>query len=197
MRKTSQEFRRENVRKLFDKVLSNEKIILSPLSINIFESLDDDFTNVDLSFAEKTLDVENIITLKQTKAKGFIDGLFLSLHEKYSKQYNSLEKIKLVDIMVNPIMKASTTRGSDAKTSVILRVEVKTHGISEFEHESRSMIYSSFVSSLAAFQFYINCQKTFEKIKLIVTDAENRNRGDIVQGCLSDLSVLTSVNTYG
>ena len=79
---------------------------------------------------------------------------------------------------------------------VILRVEVQNHGISEFQHESRSMIYSSFVSALEAFQFYINCERTFDKIKLAVEDASERNRGDIIQACLADLSKLTEVNTY-
>ena len=58
------------------------------------------------------------------------------------------------------------------------------------------VIYSSFISSLEAFQFYINCQRTFEKIMLAVEDARERNRGDIIQSCVADLSKLTEVNTY-
>lgn len=196
MKRTPEEFRREGVKRLFEKILKNGKTTLSPVSIDITESLDDDFTTVDLVFTDKTLESENKIHLQQIKAKGFVDGLFLGLHKNYSDKYSSLDKIKLVDIMVNPIMKASTKRGSDAKTSVVFRVEVESHGISEFQHKSRSMIYSSFVSALEAFQFYINCQRTFEKISLAVEDAKQRNRGDIMQECMSDLSKLTEVNTY-
>ncbi len=196
MQKTSQEFRRESVKELFDRILGNEKTSLAPLSINISESFDDDFTTVDLVFTEKTAQSSKTIKLEKVKAKGFVDGLFLGLHSNYAHEHKSLDKIKLVDIMVNPIMKASTSRGSDAKTSVVFRVEVKSHGISEFQHKSRSMIYSSFVSALEAFQFYINCEKTFHKIKFAVHDAQSRNRGDIVQRCLTDLSKLTEVNTY-
>ena len=58
------------------------------------------------------------------------------------------------------------------------------------------MIYSGFVSALEAFQFYINCERTFHKIQVIIEDATLRNRGDIVQSCLTDLSKLTEVNTY-
>ncbi len=196
MKKTPQEFKRESVKHLFDKILKEGKTTLSPTLINISESLDDDFTTVDLAFTEKTSEIESKIHLQEIKAKGFVDGLFLGLHRNYSDNYNSLDKIKLVDIMVNPIMKAPTKRGSDAKTSVVLRVEVENHGVSEFQHESRSMIYSSFISSLEAFQFYINCQRTFEKIMLAVEDARERNRGDIIQSCVADLSKLTEVNTY-
>ena len=196
MRKTPQQFRRESVKELFNKVLGENKTELSPLSINISESLDDDFTTVDLMFSEKSNHSVKIIDSKEIKAKGFVDGLFLGLHEQYAEKYKSLDKIKLVDIMVNPIMKAATVRGSDAKTAVVFRVEVQDHGVSEFQHESRSMIYSSFVSSLEAFQFYINCERTFHKIRMAAEDASQRNRGDILQSCMTDLSKLTEVNTY-
>ena len=185
MLKTPQEFKRDNVKTLFDKVLGETKTKLTPLSISISEG-----------FQEKSSSQEKIINLRELKARGFVDGIFLGLRQTYCKDYHSLDKIKLVDLMVNPIMKASTARGSDAKTSVIFRVEVNNHGISEFQHKSRSMIHSSFMSALSAFQFYINCERTFYKIKLAVADASARNRGDILQSCLSDLSVLTEVNTY-
>ena len=143
MLKTPQEFKHENVKKLFEKVLRGTKTELTPISISISESFQDDFTSVDLQFSEKTSENQEIISLPGLKAKGFVDGLFLGLHKRYSEKYHSLDKIKLVDLMVNPIMKVSTIRGSDAKTSVVFRVEVNGRGISEFQHESRSMIYSS------------------------------------------------------
>ena len=118
------------------------------------------------------------------------------MYSNYVERYPSLEKIKLVNIKVNPIMRASRFLGSDAQASVVFSVEMDSHGIAEFQHKSRSMIYSSFVTALEAFQFYINCERTFHKIQTIVQDAQGRNRSDIVQACLSDLSTLTEVNTY-
>ena len=195
MKKTPQHFRREKVKTLFNKILKENKTILTPLSISCSESLDDDFTTTDFSFEEKG-SVSRIVSLTDIKGKGFVDGLFRGLHENYVADYTSIEKIKLVDIMVNPIMKASKKLGSDAKAFVLFRIEVDRHGLAEFHHESRSMIYSCFVSALEAFQFYINCERTFKKIKLIADDASARNRGDILQSCLNDLSKLTEVNTY-
>lgn len=195
MRKTPQHFRREKVKTLFNKILKENKTVLTPLSISCSESLDDDFTTTDFSFEEKG-GTSRIVSLTDVKGKGFVDGVFRGLHEHYVTDYASIEKIKLVDIMVNPIMKASKKLGSDAKASVLFRIEVDCHGLAEFHHESRSMIYSCFVSALEAFQFYINCERTFKKIKLIADDADARNRGDIFQSCLNDLSKLTEVNTY-
>ena len=195
MRKTPQEFKRENVKKLFSRVLGSSKLKLNPLSINTSESLNDNFTTTDFSFEEFDSQ-QNIVTITDSKGSGFIDGLFLGLHKHYLPKYTSLDKLKLVDLMVNPLMKAGASMGSDAPISVIFRVEVKNHGLAEFQHKSRSMIYSSFVSALEAFQFYVNCEKAFFKIKTIADDAASRNRGDILQNCMLDLSNLTEVNTY-
>ncbi len=195
MRKTPQQFRREAVKKLIDKILKDKITKLKPVSISASESLNDDFTTTDFSF-EETGTKNEIVSITDSKGKGFIDGLFRGLHDRYVTEYPSIDKIRLVDIMVNPIMKASKTLGSDAPASIIFRLEVDNHGIAEFRHDSRSVIYSGFSAALSAFQFYINCERTFHKIKLIVEDATHRNRGDILQSCMSDLSKLTEVNTY-
>ena len=180
-----------NDEKKVDEKVEETKVKLEPISITASESLDDDFTTVEFSFE----DGDKIVST-EAKGKGFVDGLFHGLYNHYILDYPSLEKIRLVDIMVNPIMKTTRNNGPDAKANVIFSVEVEKHGIAEFSHQSRSMIYSGFVAALEAFQFYVNCEKTFNRIQLALEDATARNRGDIVQSCVSDLSKLTEVNTY-
>jgi len=194
MKKTPQQFRRENVKNLFNKILRDTATKLQPLSISASESLNDDFTTTEFSFEETG--IVNRIISKDSKGKGFVDGVFNGLYSNYITDYPSLEKIRLVDIKVNPIMKATKNMGSDAKASVVFSLEIDKHGVAEFEHKSRSMIYSGFFAALEAFQFYINCERTFHKMQAIIEDANQRNRGDIVQACLADFSKLTEVNTY-
>ena len=171
MKKTPQEFRREEVKKLFDKVLGTNKTNLVPLSISASESLNDDFTTTDFSF-EDISPSGSIKTINDVKSKGFVDGLFRGLHDHYASRHTSLKHIKLVDLVVNPLMKSSKKSiGSEAKTNVALRVEIAGHGIAEFQDTSRSIIYSAFVASLNAFEFYINCERTFDKINFVVDDA--------------------------
>ena len=196
MRKTPQEFRREEVKKLFEKVLGENKTSLIPLSISASESLNDDFTTTDFSFEDISLS-GSIVTVNNVKGRGFVDSLFKGLHGHYVQTFASLKHIRLVDLVVNPLMKNSKKGiGSEAKTDVIFRVEINGHGIAEFQNTSRSIIYSAFVASLQAFQFYINCERTFDKINFVVEDARSRNRGDILQSCMTDLSKLTEVNSY-
>jgi len=75
-------------------------------------------------------------------------------------------------------------------------VEVKGRGISEFSSISRSIMYSSFVAILDAFQFYINCERSFDVLIAALTDAKQRNRYDIAEQCKFRLSKITEANTY-
>lgn len=196
MRKTPQDFKRVEVKQIITKVLGDTQTRLLPISITVGESLDDDFTTTDFSFEIAGKDHE-IVTLKNQKGKGFVDGLFTGLQQYFSNNYSSLTKIKLADYNVNPIMANSKkSMGTDAQASVSLSVMVHPHGLSEFSHTSRSMIHSSFSAALEAFQFYVNCEKAFHRIQLFIEDAQQRNRGDVISGCIYDLSKLTEVNTY-
>ena len=196
MQRTPHQNKRMEVKRIIDSALGSSKLSLSPLSIKIEDSFRDDYTTTEFSFQISQQDVKTKIHRNQ-KGKGYVDGLFSGLHGYFSSDYSSLKKIKLVDFSVNPIMsKSKNSFGTDAQASVMLSVHVPLHGISEFQHKSRSMIYSSFVSALEAFQFYINCESSFHKIQLFIEDAQSRNRGDIVNKYLYDLSKLTEVNNY-
>ncbi len=194
--KTPQQFRRQNVKNLFDKILKRGKTELIPLSIDISESIEDGLTTVNLSLTEKSYHSVKVKFLKDIKAKGYVDGLFKGLQEEYKESYPTLNRIKLIDLSVIPTIKKTSSVGSDAKTNVSLSVNVDQHGEAEFYHRSRSMVRSSFFAVLKAFEFYINCERTFVNLKNILEDAQSRNRGDIIQTCLLDLSKLTEVNTY-
>ena len=197
MTRTLQEFKRGNIRELFSKVLQSQEIKLKPFDVLVRESWDNDFTMVDLSVEEEISGIKKIKTFQPTEAKGFVDGIFKACLSQYVAQSPSLRNIRLTDYRVVPHFdKLKTQIGSDATTGVTIVVRVKEHGTSEFSYTSRSILYSSFSAILQAFEFYINCDRTFDRIQLALDDAESRNRGDIVQSCLSDLSKLTGVNTY-
>ena len=196
MIKTPQEFRRDNVKELFDRFLSSQKIRLEPLTISVGETWKSDFTSVSLSFSSTKGENKEVVFAEE-EAKGFVDGIFKACYKEFTKKYTSLANIKLHDYLVKPNLdRTKTLTGSDARVKISVMMEIKDHGIAEFNCESRSILHSSFAVILEAFQFYINCEKTFDKIQLVLEDAQHRNRGDIVQNCISDLSKLTEINTY-
>ena len=197
MRKTPQEFRRENVKELFEKVLKNQKTKLEPLKISVDETWESDFTTVDVLILYSKGDEKREINIRESQAKGFVDGVFKGCHNSFIQDAPSLSNIKLVDYKLTPSFKnVKDKTGSDASVEVSIMMEVKDHGLAEFSSSSRSILYSSMAATLEAFEFYINCEDTFRKIKLILEDAKHRNRADIVQSCISDLSKITEVNTY-
>ena len=190
-------FKRRKVKNLFEKILNDEATKLSPVSFSASEIFLDDFTTVDFSFREQTGSTSRVVTVDNLKARGFVDGLFKGCFNTYKETYPSLSNIKLVDVIVNPLFRSgSRGLGSESKINVTFRVEIHNHGIVEFETTSNSIMHSSFSATLEAFQFYINCERTFQKMKLIMDDAKARNRSDIFQRCLFDLSALTEMNSY-
>ena len=172
MRKTPQEFRRENVKELFTKILMSQKVCLQPLNISVNETWRSDFTTVDLEMLQIQGDVKKPVHVMEVEAKGFVDGIFKACHKTFLQEFSSLENIKLVDYKLVPKFKKENSKtGSDASVEVSVAMEVRDHGVAEFNSSSRSILYSSLVATLEAFEFYINCEKTFKKIKLILEDA--------------------------
>ena len=198
MRKTPQQIKRQTIKQLFDKILKAQQVNLKPLSISVSESFNSDFTSVTMRINETADESqESVFTLSADKAKGFVDGMFKACQDHYAPNYPSLGNIRLVNYEVKPrINKASKSMGTDAETEVNISIDVKDHGTAEFSCMSRSILHSSFIVTLEAIEFYINCEKAFHKIQLVLDDASHRNRGDITQSCFTDLSRLTEVNTY-
>tara|TARA_B100000927_G_scaffold278972_1_gene262164 strand:- start:1597 stop:2208 length:612 start_codon:yes stop_codon:yes gene_type:complete len=197
MRKTPQHFKRLETKKVIEEILQKNKTSLSPLAIITSENLNENFTTTSFSFLESLDGEESQVNIENKRGKGFIDGLFTGLHEHYSQSYESLKDIKLVNLKVNPVLSAARNSiGTDAQASVLFSLHIKNHGISEFHHKSRSMIHSSFNLALEAFQFYINCERVFDKIQILIAEAQSRNRGDIVSDYIYKLSKITEVNSY-
>ena len=195
--KTPQDFRRENVKELFDKILKDNKTKLVPKNISINESINSDFTSV--SFSLDMISGENTITYNfiDVEGKGFVDAVFTTCYEEFIEPFPSIKNLHLGDLIVKPIFSMSKKEsGTDARTDVIFRVEIKHHGLSEFSARSRSIVHASFVAMTEAFQFYINCDKTFHQLRTWLDDANSRHRGDLAQSCVADLAKLTTVNAY-
>ena len=195
--KTPEDFRRDDVRSIFKRRLGNDTVILKPLCIKIQESVDNERTLVDLSFEKVESGLTKRYNFQSQPGNGFVDSIYKTCYNVFSEEYSSIKNISLVDLIVKPIFSLSRTNaGTDAKTDVVFRIETKQHGLSEFRHRSRSIVHSSFVATLNAFQFYMNCDKSFKLLRFVLDDAKERKRYDIVETCRSDMSVLTRVNNY-
>ena len=107
MIRTPQEYRRENVKQLFEKILSSQKTKLEPLTINVSETWQSDFTTVNLSYKASKGDELNTVDTMQEEAKGFVDGIFRACFETLVPHAPSLSNIKLYDYQVKPKLKTN------------------------------------------------------------------------------------------
>tara|TARA_R100001510_G_C7646836_1_gene204159 strand:- start:1257 stop:1850 length:594 start_codon:yes stop_codon:yes gene_type:complete len=195
--KTPDDFRRDDVKNVFKKRLGSNIVELRPISIRISETSDLKSTMVDLCFEKSEGEVTKKYNFENQPGSGFVDSVYKTCYNCFAEEYASLKNISLVGLIVKPIFSLSACDSkTDAKTDVVFRLETKQHGLSEFRHRSRSIVYSSFSSILDAFQFYMNCDKAFSMLRFVLEDANTRRRSDIVESCRSDMSVLTRVNNY-
>ena len=190
--KTPEESKRNDLRDLFQSILRDNIISLSPVSVAAKEVFDSKESEVSFAFSEKISGKSKKVSLRSVKGKGLVDCLFRGCKNKYSESYPSLQSIELVDFKVVPIFSMKKS-GSRAETDIVLSVKVGDLGVSEFASRSDSIIRSAFTTTLKAFQFYMNCEASFDKIKIVLEDATKRNRGDIQQRCLADLSKITEM----
>ena len=197
MKTTIEELRRDDIKKILSRRLGNDLIKLEASGISVAECMNSDFTETNISFLEKLGERSKVVSAKEARAKGFLDGIFKSLYENYISDYHSLSNIKLINLSVNPLMSSAVENiGTDAKTSVTVVSEIENYGFVNFSSTSRSLVYSSFCASLSTFEFYINCEKCFYLLLRVLEDAKSRSREDVAQECIRDMSFLTSVNTY-
>ena len=193
--KTPQHYKRENIKQLFKKVLKENTIELAPKSVSMRESFKKDPVTTEVDFRYYHDGEE--VSLQQTSAAGLVDCLFTGLRDYYIEEYHSISNIRLLNLLVTPIMSTNKSLiGSDAKVSLDFVVEVRDHDPAEFSVCSRSIIGCITSGTLEVFQFYLNCHKTFVKLREVMSDAEKRNRWDLVQSLMTDLSFLTDVNSY-
>lgn len=195
--RTPQDFKRENIKAVFDKVLKSKKITLTPKLITITENSVNENTFVDFSFTEKIGNSEKTHEFSSQEGSGFVDAVFTACSSALTEDYPSLGNISLIGLNILPSFSSShKTTASDASVAVTFSLKTRNNGRADFTSECRSIISASFQSILKSFEFYANCDKSFVFLQSFLKDAKSRNRHDIVQGIVSDMSILTTVNTY-
>tara|TARA_Y100001937_G_scaffold67254_1_gene91975 strand:+ start:1643 stop:2236 length:594 start_codon:yes stop_codon:yes gene_type:complete len=195
--KTPGDFKRENIKAIFDKILKSEKTCFVPGQICITETADCEKTNVDFSFEERRGKQVYQHSFSSAEGCGFVDAVFSCCSRLLTPQYPSLGSISLVGLNVLPAFSySSKTSASDAKVCVTFSLKTAQNDRADFTTTSKSIVNASFESIIKSFEFYVNCDRTFRSLRLFLDDAKKRNRYDVVQGILNDLAALTSVNTY-
>ena len=160
--------------------------------ITISETKKGSPTTVDFMFHEISNTKKKHVTINSS-GRGFIDAIFRGMVDEYSKQYPSLNQIKLKKFTVSTPGFLDEETASDVEVS--LRFEISNNFFT-FSNRSNSIVRSAYCNLLETFQFYINCEKCFFVLRNAVKDARERNRSDIVSSCSYKMSNLTKMISY-
>jgi hypothetical protein len=195
--KTPEENTREKIKQIIREVLKKEYIKLSPKQVSVAEIFAEEQTVVYCEFLEKSERKEKSFNMER-RGHGAIDAVWQMLVTHYSKKYKSLETLsfKGFEIETQSGIKKSKGSGSDAEVSVGLRLTNPDKKEVIFRSNSRSILASSVTAAFSAIEFYINSELTFRKLRNLIRNSKERNRGDLTSEYMYKLSEVVSVTSY-
>jgi len=188
--------RREKLEELFGEVLQTHRMVIRPVSVTCQEFCDKGLSKASFVWQEARKNNIKDLKFQDANGQGFIDSVFSTCMTHYSEEFESLKNIKFKNLLVQPIFRSLRETGTNAETDVVLRLEVQNREEVDFTSRSRSILFSSYATVLSAFQFYINCELAFRKLKLLAKDAKSRNRGDLLSDYLYKISHISEMNSY-
>ena len=139
------------------------------------------------------------VLFEDIESNGFVDAIFSTCLNSYSKRYPSLKNIRLINFLVTPpslLQSRQSYQDPSGLANICFTLGVKKCGKVDFVSESNSLVFSSFEGILSIFEFYINCEKAFRKLRFAHNNAKERNRADIQQVCQFKMVELINYNCY-
>tara|TARA_A100001011_G_C14320635_1_gene850445 strand:- start:8234 stop:8821 length:588 start_codon:yes stop_codon:yes gene_type:complete len=184
------EEQRANFFRIINKYVSDERVLLKPVTIKCEESFSGSPSKITCKYQEgsskKTLQIQDT---------SVIGPVFDSLIEKYSDTYKSLRDIKFVNYSVHPFFEGRG-RNSNAMAEVILEVSSVRKDSIPFRSKDVSVLRASISCVFSCVEYYINSEICFKKLKFLIEDAKSRGRSDIMQIYVSDISEMVKNNSY-
>lgn len=186
---TPQEAKRSLVENLFVEYLKNEKMSLVPG--NILACTDTE-TGVRASFS--FYENDNLIEHENLHGKDFVGCVSSSCRAHFQDQHPSIRSLKLEEVSLRPafsMKKGKRKRGFSALFSINRMVPAQ-----EFFSFNPSVLMSGLECVLKAYEFYVNCDKSHKRLKFLIKNAEDRQRGDLAIKYKYDIARLTEVSWY-
>jgi len=161
-------------------------------SLEITEDLENDISRVSYVIALNGTEVAISGT-----GEGVVDALFRSMIQQLSKDYPSLEQIRLSEFHVKAKIKNKRKSiGSDAPVKVELVVENASHIKIPFSHEAKSLNNAACKAVIKTVEYFINCEVAIIKLKKCILDAKDRNRSDLLEKYTLIMSEIVKNMSY-
>ena len=166
-----------------------EKVELELISLNLYEEKNQ---------ANITLKVQHNSDQHEFTGSGvgIVDAGFNALTAHYGESFKSLNTISLSDLYFQ--VDHSSSRELSLKSKTMMKIEFRndTKNKTFFSENTTSMSFTGISVLVKAFQFYMNCELLFKRLKFLIEEAENRNRSDVAAKYRYELSKVVEVTNY-
>lgn len=165
------------------------RVRVKMLSLSLFEQENQTEVAIKLMVDDKECDVVGT-------GVGIVDAGFNALVNGFGQTYKSLNTIELSDLYFQ--VDHSASRGPSLKSKTTMKIEFRNDMKDRtfFSGNTTSMSYTAATVLVKAFEFYINCELLFKRLKFLIQDAESRSRPNISAKYKYDLSKVVEVTNY-
>jgi hypothetical protein len=179
---------RDLILKYFEEYLEH-RVQIKMLSLSLFEQEFQTDVTIKLMVGDEECDAVGT-------GVGIVDAGFNALINVFGETYRSLGTITLSDLYFH--VDHSAGRGTSLKSKTTMKIEFRNdmRDRTFFSDNTTSMSYTAVTVLVKAFEFYINCELLFKRLKFLIQDAESRSRPSVSSKYKYDLSKVVEVTNY-
>ena len=166
-----------------------ERVELKLLSLNLCE--DRDQANITLKIQHNSKQHEF-----SGKGVGVVDAGFNALISHFGKSFRSLDTIALSDLYFQVDHSANREMSLKSKTTMKIEFRNDMKDKTLFSENTNSISFTGVSVLVKAFQFYMNCELLFKRLKFLIEDAESRSRPGVAAKYKYELSKVVEVTNY-
>lgn len=187
---TPEENKREQISLMLKEVLDEGYIALALSNLSLKENIESKTTEVSYSYQER----DRKKTVSKAHGAGTLDSVFSSLVKKYP-DHPSLLTVRLVAFDVITDFKNISSKSTGAQITVSAKFKSNNQeNFTEFRMSEDSIVTALAKCAFSVVEYYLNCDLAFKKLKFLIREAEDRNRGDIASVYISKISKIVNSN---
>ncbi len=166
-----------------------ERVELKLLSLNLYEERNQTDITLKMQYNSEEREFSG-------NGVGLVDAGFNALVNHFGETYKSLDTIGLSDLYFQ--VDHSAGRELSLKSKTMMKIEFRNDMKDRtcFSENTTSMSFTGVSVLVKAFQFYINCELLFKRLKFLIQEAESRSRPNVAAKYKYDLSKVVEVTNY-
>ena len=191
--------------------ITPSEILHDEINCRVKETLGKDYCHIDIDRLTLEEDLRKGVSRVSFKLKlgkevkeiagtgmGVVDALFSSIMKEVEKEYVSLSELSLIDFSVEGDFERKTYKKTNTDVDVEVRLLMRTSGGNEFifRERSPSMHTAAIKVVLKVIEHFVNAERAVGVLYRCIDDAKKRQRGDLVDIYLRELSELVRSISY-